>query len=414
MSIGDRKARITVAFFDEAVSFGGSVVVLAHLFNHAARERFSPRLITSLDSESMRSLFRPQDVWCRFRPKLTYASRARWMNRCPHSAAAIKRLWSYSFTVASLIVNLPAYAQLFLKFTVSRPDIVHVNNGTAGFAMARIFRIPVVWHLHGFAPQSAKCAKLANRNGWSVVSISRFISNEAIKHGLDPKLMIEVPNPIPVVAAGRGSRLEWARRFGISDNAIIVAHVGRVVRWKGQLEFLRAFTEIAERYSNVVALIVGDDLEGLDTEYPAELRHLVEERHLEARVVFTGHVTDITDLMSSTDIVVHSSIEPEPFGLVITEAMAAGAAVVASRLGAPTEIVDEGVTGLLVDPLNTAEFAGALDALIRDDIKRQEMAKRARAMLMSRYSPWVFAERMTTVYESVLERRRSSASARWR
>src|SRR5262249_4657675 len=162
-------------------------------------------------------------------------------------------------------------------------------------------------------------------------------------------------------------------KYGVPEGAVVLAHVGRVIRWKGQLEFLKAFSRMAALCPEAFVLVVGDDVEEFSSEYPRSLRELVAEHGLKDRVVFTGYVANVLSLMSAADIVVHSSIHPEPFGLVITEAMAAGAAVVAARLGAPTEIVTHGVTGLLIDPENEQEFAAALVALVENPQRRREI-----------------------------------------
>lgn len=394
--------KIKVAFFDEAVAFGGSVVVLAHLFNHIDRTKFIPQLVTSLDEESLKFLFKPEDVLCWFKPKLHYASRARWMNHCPGSSQGIKRIWAYLFTLASYVANFPAYAHLFFKIAMNKPDIVHFNNGKEGLLIAKAFDIPMVWHLHGFAEDSVQKIIAMQRYNVPMVSISRYISEEAIKSGAKPENVFDIPNPAPTFSPSKLTRDEWRAHYKIPRNAIVCAHVGRVVRWKGQLEFLQAFAEITTRCPDAIALIVGDDVEGLSSDYPTALRQLVKEKHLEDKVIFTGHVSNIVELMSFSDVVVHSSIEPEPFGLVITEAMIAGAAVIAARLGAPIEIIDEGKTGLLVDPQNTTEFAAALLSLVTDKELRETLAAAGQTMATQRYSPVLFASKMEGVYQLVM------------
>jgi glycosyltransferase involved in cell wall biosynthesis len=234
------------------------------------------------------------------------------------------------------------------------------------------------------------------------VSISRHITEEAVKLGVPADKIIDIPNPAPRVDSTKEERLQWRAKYNVPESAVVLAHVGRVIRWKGQLEFLKAFARIAAQCPEAFALIVGDDVEGFSTEYPRNLRELVAERGLSDRVVFTGHVESVLSLMSAADIVVHSSISPEPFGLVITEAMAAGAAVVAARLGAPTEIVVDGVTGLLVDPTNEDEFAAALTDLVTNPERRKTIAAAGHELARSKYSPESFARQIEAVYSRVL------------
>lgn len=397
------KRKIKVVFFDEAVAFGGSVVVLAHLFNHIDRTQFEPKLVTSLDAPAMRQLFKPHDVLCWFRPALHYASRVRWMARCPSSKGTVRRLWAYVFTLVSAIVNLPAYLGLLLRVIAYKPDLIHVNNGREGLLVAKLLRIPLVWHLHGISADYIGKTYGSRDSAAIFISISKFISSEAMRYGVAAERIVDIPNPAPVDASISVSRDEWLQRFGIPENAVVVAHVGRLLRWKGQLEFLQAFAKIAAANPQAVALIVGDDVEGFTAEYPRSLQQLVAEHGLQQRVIFTGHIANILDLMAAADIVVHSSIEPEPFGLVITEAMSAGAAVIAARLGAPIEIIEHGVTGLLVDPKNTEEFAEALAGLLSDPARRKAIARAGHDMVLERYSPQSFARQVEAVYRRVAE-----------
>jgi glycosyltransferase involved in cell wall biosynthesis len=233
------------------------------------------------------------------------------------------------------------------------------------------------------------------------VSISKYITAEAIKIGVPASRILDIPNPAPVLNGTSVTPQQWRDRFKLPSNAIVLAHVGRMVRWKGQLEFLDAFSQIAANHPNAYALIVGDDVEGLDSDYPRVLKRLVAERGLSAQVVFTGHIDNIMELMAFADVVVHSSIEPEPFGLVITEAMSAGAAVIAARLGAPIDLVNHGITGLLVDPTNTVEFSQALVTLISDESLRKRITAQGQRDAHEKYSLDSFAKQLEAVYRQV-------------
>jgi glycosyltransferase involved in cell wall biosynthesis len=401
MHKGTKDNRIRIVLFDEAVAFGGSVVVLAHLLNNLDRRTFRPLVVTSLDASSVQQLFRSEDILYWFRPRLDYSDRIRWMARGPARSELAKRLWAYLFSAAQFLANLPGHLAMYYKVWRARPDIIHVNNGREGLLAARAFKVPLLFHFHGMSPGLIFGTYDTRFVAAAFVSISRFISEEAVKLGVPRDRIVDIPNPAPRVATSQARRLEWRQKYGIPDDAVLLAHVGRLIRWKGQLEFLKAFRRIADDCPQAFVLIVGDDVEGFSAQYPQSLRALVEEAGLGQRVVFTGHVQDVLGLMSAADIVVHSSIEPEPFGLVITEAMAAGAAVVASRLGAPTEIVTHGVTGILVDPADEKEFAAALAELVQNPARRRQLAEAGHRLALDRYSPESFARQIEDVYRTI-------------
>ena len=126
----------------------------------------------------------------------------------------------------------------------------------------------------------------------------------------------------------------------------------------------------------LVALFVGAVSSG-DRDYFAQLSETVAGAGLEQTVRFLGARSDIPDLLASSDVAVHASILPEPFGLVVVEAMALGIPIVAARFGGPSEIVTPG-SGFLFDPASPSELADCLTRLARDSDLRSALEKAAR------------------------------------
>lgn len=396
------RKKIKVVFFDEAVAFGGSVVVLAHLFKHLDRQKIVPFLVTSLDHQSLNSLFKPEDVLHHLKLGFHYGNRVKWMQICPGRSHLAKKLWAYAFSGLSYVVDLPQYIALSWKLLRVRADLIHVNNGSEGPLASALFKIPMIWHLHGVSANFVRSRPRAKDPAATFICVSKFVSSQIIQQGVVSSRIYVVPNPAPEVDRRNANRRAWLSAIGIPEHAIVFSHVGRLVRWKGQFEFLQAFARMAAACPNAYALIVGDDAEGFSAEYPRSLQRLVDSNQLKDRVIFTGHISNVLEYMSYSDVVVHSSIEPEPFGLVITEAMAAGAAVIAARLGAPEEIIEHGTTGLLVDPTNIDEFAAALSALANNEQLRKEIAKAGTEMVSVRYSTQLFVDRISAIYEDTL------------
>src|SRR5262249_35707620 len=142
-----------------------------------------------------------------------------------------------------------------------------------------------------------------------------------------------IPSPIAAVDIVRpdGRPAEGDLTFTI---------VGRLARWKGQDLFLDAFAR-AFPDGRHRAVVVGGALfdEG---EYEESLKREVVRLGIGDRVEFTGHVADTTEHLARTDVLVHSSTIPEPFGLVIVEGMAAGVPVLAADQGGPAETITHG------------------------------------------------------------------------
>jgi glycosyltransferase involved in cell wall biosynthesis len=136
------------------------------------------------------------------------------------------------------------------------------------------------------------------------------------------------------------------RRPHETAKQLTITMVGRLAPWKGQEVFLRALA--LSGIKQVKALVVGGALFS-EHGYEARLHGLVDELGLGKQVEFTGHLDDVAPVLNETDILVHASVLPEPFGAVVIEGMAAGCCVIASKGGGPSELISHGVNGLLVD-----------------------------------------------------------------
>ncbi len=188
--------------------------------------------------------------------------------------------------------------------------------------------------------------------------------------------------------------------LGLPDDAFVVAHIGRLAPWKGQREFLEAARLVAHERQEARFVVVGDTVFG-EAAYRDELHALVERLGLREKVIFTGWRRDVPAVLAATDALAHSSILPEPFGLVIVEAMAMGRPVVASRLGGATEIVREGQDGFLVDPRRPREMADALLRLAADPHLRLSMGRSGRARAVACFDAERFAAGIGAVLETV-------------
>jgi len=117
----------------------------------------------------------------------------------------------------------------------------------------------------------------------------------------------------------------------------------RITPWKGQDVVLRALVSVP----SLVAVFVGEEE---DAAYGNELRLLARELGVAERVRFLGFRKDVPQLMRVVDCVVHASIDPEPFGRVVVEGMLARRPVIATRTGGVPEIIEDGVSGILITP----------------------------------------------------------------
>lgn len=158
--------------------------------------------------------------------------------------------------------------------------------------------------------------------------------------------------------------------FFATNNEIVIALVGRINSWKGQQLLLQSFKTVIEKHKNIKLVYLGSAPPN-QLIFETELRNKIKEYNLESNVILIPFQKEIEKFWNSIDIAVVPSTEPEPFGMVVIEAMLAKKPVIASNHGGPTEIVVENETGLLFEPNNHNSLSDALEKLIQDEQLRK-------------------------------------------
>lgn len=284
-------------------------------------------------------------------------------------------------------------------------DLVHGNNSLnrAVILAARLASVPHVCHvrmLHELSPVDRYLARYVN----SFVYISKAVERCYCSQGISASRGQVVHDSIDVDAFVQADQVaELRAEFGLTDQDWLISNVGRLDWWKGHDDFLRAMAEVTRSQPNGKALIVG----ALDTmprnqAYYRRLQQLVTDLGLSEHVVFTGFRADVPRVMAASDVVVHSASEPEPLGLVIMEAMAAGRPVVATAAGGVLDIIEDQVTGLLVPPKDAALMARAIQKLLRNRDQAEVMGRRAQQQATRRFSVEQHVAAVQRIYERAL------------
>ena len=219
-------------------------------------------------------------------------------------------------------------------------------------------------------------------------------ANRRAQEALHPRRPTFVVNPGIEFDRGRGGAAALRERLGIPAGRPVAGIVGRLQPWKGQDRFLAALAELRRRGRGVHGLLVGGDAYGRSPEYAAELERMIGQLGLSGRVTMTGQVDDAVPYLELMDVAVNVS-EGEPFGIVLLEAMAAGVPVVAVAKGGPLDIVEPGVTGLLIESGEPRPLADAIESLLADGKGRAAMAAAGSRRARERFSAGTMADRLT-------------------
>jgi len=162
----------------------------------------------------------------------------------------------------------------------------------------------------------------------------------------------------------------------VSNLNPVISLIGRLEPWKGQDVFIKAAAILLRKNPKISFLIVGSPLFERG-DYENKCKELVKSLDIEKNVSFLGFRKDVSEIISSSDLVIHSSIKPEPFGRVIVEAMACGTPVIATNIGGPKEIITNNKNGVLIEPNNPKLLAETILNLLKDKKKMKELGKNA-------------------------------------
>ncbi len=191
--------------------------------------------------------------------------------------------------------------------------------------------------------------------------------------------------------------------LGIPSRTPLLATVGRITEQKGLTFLLEAMTLVRKRLPEARLLIAGDSQDGRD-EYKARLLEQWASLGLQDRVIFAGVRGDIPAVMQAADLFVMASLW-EGFGLVFLEAMAAAKPIVATNVSAIPEVVEDGVTGLLVPPRDPNALSGAILALLTDRDKAMEMGRAGSIRLKEQFTVDKMVESVERLYLELWRRR---------
>lgn len=153
--------------------------------------------------------------------------------------------------------------------------------------------------------------------------------------------------------------------YPVLKGKTVFCSVGRLSRDKGSFELLEAFLKLANEREDVALMMIGDS----EGEWPV---HVQEAKNHE-RVIFTGFTNEVNKYMAACDVLAHPSYR-EGFSMVIQEAMAMQLAVVTTDIPGPSEVIEEGVTGILVQPRDVESLYEGLKQMLSDRKRMEEMA----------------------------------------
>jgi glycosyltransferase involved in cell wall biosynthesis len=361
------------------------------------RRRFAPALVL-YEEKNVVAKLRREGVPVHVLPPLPDWLPPSRGTRMARALVRARELWS---------VVAPRARALVPVLRREHPDLIYLANGVPAnidaLVAAALCRLPVISHEKGLR-RIGPPERLMSRWIHTSIGMTKQVTEHVRASGIRPRRQLTIYDGIDCDEFAPGGGAALRREFGIPADASVVGIVGHLQRWKGQLLVVEAVAQARERHPTLRCLIVGG-VHRLGADYAAELRERIDALGLADVVTLTGARSDVPACLDAMDVVIHSSVRPEPFGRVMIEAMALRRPIIAPREGGPLEIVVDGETGLLVPPRDTAALAVAIGALVGDVTRRRAMGEAGRKRVESVFDIRHHVRAVESVFDDVLDGR---------
>ncbi len=383
MSLNNQSSPFNLLYTNTPTYLGGAEVSILTLMRHLDRSRFTPYLLTTADGDLSRAA-RESGIGVTLNP-LPGLSRKRPL---PH-LRGIRNL-----------SNLVHQQHI---------DLIHTNCDSSLLPVryaAALNRVPFVSHIRDFVrgwfnPVNLRVLQSAR----AVIANSDAVASACRTAGIPARRVVTIYNPIDVGAFSEVSPdgIDTLRRdIGCPAGVQLIGIVGQVQEIKGLREFIQAALKIAENEPDVHFVIVGDANGDVNRQFMQEMKGVIQHSSYSDRIHFTGFRTDVPAVMKAIDILAVPSWT-EAFGRVVVEGMATGRAVVGTRVGGISEIITDGVDGLLVPPHDVGALHVAIQRLLHDAEMRGNLGRRGQ-QTASRFSISKHVMQVQALYDSILVR----------
>ena len=324
--------------------------------------------------------------------------------------SSLNTFWSLAKGAAATVLYVRRMAAIL---RTAKPDVIHTN----GFKMhllgiwTRPLGIPVVWHIHDYVRRRPLMCRLLR--WFSRYSSAAIVNSNSV--GADLNSVVPNLRTVPIYNAvdlhrfaSTGTRTDLDAVCGLppaTQGTLRVGLVATFARWKGHKVFLQALARLSRAVPVRGYIIGGPIYQTNGSQWSAlELQQEAGRLGLDGRLGFTGFLDDTAAAMRSLDIVVHASTEPEPFGMVIVEAMACERAVIASQEGGAAELFVDGENALGHPPGDSEALAERILRLTGDKELRSRLGKAGRATALRLYESTRLARELLAVYRQVSSR----------
>jgi glycosyltransferase involved in cell wall biosynthesis len=266
----------------------------------------------------------------------------------------------------------------------TRPDLVHVHSRRGvdiwGGIAARRAGIPAVLSRRVDNPEPRWLAHWKYGLYAKVIAISEGIRQVLLQEGIPPEHVVTVRSAVDAAPFLHACERDAFREsFGLPEHALALGVIAQLIPRKGHRHLLAILPEIVHRHPEVRVLFFGKGA------HRPQLERQVEQLGLAGYVLFTGFRDDLARWLPCLDMIVHPA-DMEGLGVSLLQGAAAGVPVVATRAGGIPEAVEDGRTGLVVEPGDTAGLSQAILSLLATPDRRRAMGAAGRRRVSEEFS----------------------------
>lgn len=281
-------------------------------------------------------------------------------------------------------------------------DLIHCNN-ISGYVASSVVSfltgIPVIWHVRTYWPDKLYSLWLPDK----VIFVSDDLRKASGKYSKSSKMMV-IHNGLNLdFCISSNGKKPLKAELGL-NNYILVGNVGRVVPWKGLHILIESMRPVFKEEEKARLLIVGDEFvneRNRQSSYMMELKALAQKLGISDKVIFTGFRSDVSNVLSSIDIFVSSSVN-DPNPRAVLEAMYMGCSIIGTRSGGVPEMIEDGKSGILVPPDDPRSMTKAVKKLIENPALRMSMGQAAKKRVEDIFTIDVTQRKIEKVYDELL------------
>ena len=315
-----------------------------------------------------------------------------------------KNYFNYCAALINVLNLLIAALSIYKLIRKNKPDIIHSNQMLisipAGIA-SKVLKVPCLWHIRENPSKhisrfilkfySFIGTKFSSKIIVNSAYTASFFSNTNLRHKI---------NIVPIgINLNKNTSLTIQNKTNQVKNISIF---GRIIPMKGHNSLIKSLNllDIELDYK----LFIYGNYES-DNDYYLSLKKLIENLNLASKINFLGFVSDVTKAVAKSDLIISASLEAESFGRTLIEGMAMGKPIIATDVGAHSEIIDDGINGFLVKAGDTKALSKKIKMILNDEELALRLGSNGKHKYDKYYTRDIYKKNIENIYFRLINRK---------